>query len=107
MKLLELRGAVVSAELIRKDVTWTRTVDGEELVDSFVVFVKRPSFGDVERIFVGGDERSRSAAMISACVRLGENGEETLTYDQAYQLTPSLAAVLGDAIREANSEKNG
>lgn len=107
MKLSDLRGAVVSGELVKKDIVWTRDVDGEEVTDSFAVFVKRPSFGDVERIFVGGDDKSRSAAMISACIRMGEHGEELLTYDQAYQLVPSLAQLFSEAIKEVQTEKNG
>lgn len=107
MKLSDLKGAVVSGELVKKHLEWTRDVDGEEVTDTFDIFVKRPSFGDVERIFVGGDDKSRSAAMISACVRMGDNGEELITYDQAYQLAPSLAALFSEAIKDVQSEKNG
>lgn len=106
MKLSDLKGAVVSSELVEKEIVWTRDVDGEEVTDTFTVFVKRPSFGDVERIFVGGDDKSRSAAMIAACIRMGDQGEEALTYDQAYQLTPSLAKLLSDAVREVTDAKN-
>jgi tail assembly chaperone len=67
------------------------------------VFVKRQSFGSIERLFLGDDDdSSRSAAYIAATILLGDKGTEPLSYQDAYQLEPSLAKVLIEAINAVN-----
>lgn len=100
MKIAELKkkGGFVPSALVKKEVTWKKGDD--EL--TFTVHVKRQSFGTVEKLFSGDDDQSRSAAFIAASLRLGENGVEEMTYEDAYQLDPSLAAVFIEAINEVN-----
>jgi tail assembly chaperone len=68
------------------------------------VFVKRQSFGSIERLFLkdDDDDRSRSAAYIADTILLGDKGTEPMSYNDAYQLEPSLAKVLIEAINSVN-----
>lgn len=106
MNLAELkaRGGFVALAPVAKEVTWKHKDEatGEELVDTFTVHVKRQSFGAIESIWASGEERSKSASYISQSIRLGDKGKDSLTYDDAYQLDPSLAGVLIAAINEVN-----
>lgn len=99
---LQQAGGFVSSELVKRKCVWTHKDDkGEEQKDVFDIFIKRAPFGAVERALL--DEGvSRSSALIAACVRLGERGQEELTYEQAYQLQPSLARVFMEAIASVN-----
>lgn len=88
-------GGIVSAEPVERTVEW----DG----NTFTVLVKRISYGMVERVLIkpDDDEQSRNAALISGSILLN-GGTESLTYEQAFQLKPSLAFALVDAIRSVN-----
>ena len=102
MKLADLKtaGGFVPSAPVKKSVTWKRK--GHDDV-TFDVFIKRQSFGSVERLFLRDDDgRSRSAAYISEALLLGDKGNEPLSYDDAFQLEPSLAAVLIEAINDVN-----
>lgn len=109
MKLEQLiaRGGFVSPEPVKVHVKWERPdpETGETLTDEFDVFVMRRSFGSVERLFTNGDDKSKSALLLSECIRLGENGEERLSYEQAYQLDPSLASELIGAYNSVHTAK--
>lgn len=106
---LKAKGGVVSAALVKRPVEWKHEVDGKEMTEKFTVFVRRISFGAVER---ANEEDSPSCALISRCVCLGEKGEEALSYEDAFQLEPGLAAALVEAVMSVNNlgkpeEKNG
>lgn len=103
MKLSELKakGGFVPSELVAKDVTWKR--GDEEL--AFTIYVKRQSFGAMEKLFSGDSDQSKSAKFISECIFLGENGKERISYEDAYQLDPGLAAVFAQAVNEVNGAK--
>ena len=105
MKLEELRelGGIVSAEPVEREVTWTRTVDGEEVSHTFTVFVLRMPFGDIERMVMAAnmDDRSQSAEYLSKAIMLGD-GTERLTYEDAYRFDPSLAGALIGVVRDVN-----
>lgn len=102
LEQLTALGAFVSKEPVKRSVTWVRTVDGEEKSDTFDVYVKRMSFGDVERLFLVEDEkRSKMARYLSECLLLGEE-KTPITYEQAYRLDVSFARVLTDAVGEVN-----
>lgn len=104
LEQLKKLGAFVPSEPIKRSVTWTRMVDGEEKSDAFDVYVRKRSFGDVEKLLgADNDERSKSARFLSECILLGEGNKRTpMTYEQAYQLEISLARVLIDAVNEVN-----
>lgn len=109
MNLQEIRdrGGFVDPAPVRKEVEWTHTDnDGNVQVDKFAVHVRRQSFGVVERMLSGTDERSRSAVLVSGSILFGENADEAMGYEDAYQLDPSLAHVLIRAINEVNARKN-
>ena len=102
---LQARGAFVSKEPTKRELVW-RHADpdtGEIIDDAFSVFVVHPSYGDIEtRVAQAGDTaRAAQSAAIAACIRLGENAEEQMTYEQAYQLDPSLALLFIKAINDA------
>lgn len=105
LKELRAKGAFVSAHPVKKPVTW-KDETGTEL--AFDVFIKRLAFGDYERLFLSeSDDRSRMARVLCETVRLGEEGKDELSYKDAYQLAPSLARVLLDAVNQVNdSPKN-
>lgn len=108
MNLDELisKGAFVPAAPIPTEVTWTRLdADGKEISDTFTVHIKRRSYGVMERVFKADPEnpdRSINAQFISESVLFGDGGVEQMSYEQAFQLDPSLATVLMKAVREVN-----
>lgn len=73
----------------------------EETLD-FDVFIKRSRYGEIERIQQSEEGRSRLSMAISQCVFLGEEGKEQLTYEDAYDLAPTLATAFMIAIHEVN-----
>ncbi|MCK0153855.1 phage tail assembly chaperone family protein, TAC [Alcanivorax sp. S6407] len=104
LKQLDATGKLVAVD----NPNWVPTYKGE--VVTFDAWVKQLSFGDVDRIRntpVDPENPSRSieAVMISESIRLGKEGEEQLTYEQAFQLKPSLAAAFMKAIGESVAVK--
>lgn len=108
MDLQQLRdiGGLVSQTPVTKEITWTPPekdgVKQEEVI--FTVRVKKLSFGMVERLWsaVETEDRSNMAAIISASILLGDEGEERFSYEDAFQLEPGLARSLMVAIGEVN-----
>lgn len=109
LKELKARGGFISPIPVKRDVEWKHIdpTSGEEVTDKFSVFVKRQSFGAIERLFVANDDRSKSATFISECILLGDDAKDRMTYEDAYQLDPGLAAVLVKAINEVNQTDKG
>lgn len=101
---LKAKGGFVPLAPVKRDVVWTRkTESGETEELKFSVFIKKHSFGTIEQIWSGDDDkRSKSAAYIAQSIRLGDKGQEALTYEDAYQLDTGLATVLIAAINEVN-----
>jgi hypothetical protein len=108
MKLSDLKkaGGFVSSEPVKTSVKWNtgkKDAAGEDIVHQFEVFIIRQSIGSVEKIYSDKDEdRSKMAMTLSKSVKFGEKGEESLTYEAAYQLDQSLALALIEAIKEVN-----
>src|SRR5690625_1129976 len=100
MKLEDLKtnGGMVSPELVKRSAVWKH--DGRK--DNIEFFVKRASFGAVDRAFNQSEDRSNSTALLCECVRLGDKGEEVLSYDQAYSLDAALAACFLEAVTAVN-----
>lgn len=104
MNLQQLRdsGGIVPSEPVKKAVKWRN--------DKFNVFVVRQSFGSVESLVQDLDGRSRSAALIASFIRLGDDGSEQLSYEDAYQLHPDLAhefVRVVNEVYEGEAEKKG
>ncbi|MOA18288.1 hypothetical protein D3C78_1385960 [compost metagenome] len=69
------------------------------------MFVRRLSYGVMEEALSTGQQgqgRSLTAALISAAVGFGEDGQETISYEEAWQLHPGLAKALSEAVRAVN-----
>lgn len=100
MKLNELKkaGGFVSADNVKRSVTWQKSKTESY---TFNIFVRRSSFGSMERLIMADDDRSKSAMYISDCVLIGEAGEP-LSYEDAYALEPTLAKVILEQVRAVN-----
>lgn len=98
MNLQQLRdtGGIVSPDPVKKTVKW----NGEK----FVVYVVRQSFGSVETLVKDLEGRSRSAALVASFIRLGDDASEHLSYEDAYQLHPDLAAEFVRVVNEVYTE---
>lgn len=97
---LKAAGGFVAPKPVKKRIKWERK--GEDTVE-FDVHIRRASFGSMERVMTAAlDERSRSATLLSEVLLLGENGDEPISYEDAYQLHPGLATLLLNAAREVN-----
>lgn len=97
MNLADLRnaGGFISAEPVKVPVEWNG--------NSFDVWVKQLSFGDMESIY-GNDDRSRAARLIAAAVMLGDE-KEAISYEDAYRLEVGLATKLVEAFNKVNEKK--
>ena len=113
MKLSEIKqaGGFVDTTLVPKTGTWDR-VDpetGEPISSEETFFVRRVSHSHFKRVQAGigetGEELNADSLMIAACVRIGTNGEESFTYEQAEQLDVGLFAMFKTAIGEVYSPK--
>jgi hypothetical protein len=103
LKDLKAMGAFVPDAPIKKEIKF-RLDDGEERTAE--IFVKRLNIGEYESLFLTDtEERGRTAKMIAEGIRLGEKGEERLTFQQAYKLHPSLAGAMVVAFNEVNTPK--
>lgn len=103
LRQLKELGAVIPAEPIKKTIVWVHPVDGKPVTHTFDVFIKPLAAGIVENMFKLSDtDRSRNAELICGSVGFGPEGNEFLTYEEAFQLETSLAKTLALAIREVN-----
>lgn len=105
MKLAELeaRGGLVDASLVKKSITWKKIdEDGKEDALTFDIYVRKNSFGIIDAQLRATDDKSKTAILISNGIRLGENGDEAISYEKAYQLDPALAYAMVQAFMEVN-----
>ena len=103
LEQLKAAGGLVPSALVPKDITWTDSA-GNEL--TFTIHVRRLSYGESVSALKGikgdGIELNINAMIISACVRLGENADEKLSYHDAIDLEPSLGMAMHKACNEVN-----
>lgn len=106
MDLQQLRdlGGFVPSTPVTREVSWTHLgPDGQDVTDTFTVRVKKLSAGVIERLLTRPQDRSYSATMISETILLGDEGDVRLSYEEAFQLEPTLADVLLlDAVNPVN-----
>jgi hypothetical protein len=98
-KLQEL-GGFVPPTPVKRQVTWTPD-EGESV--TFTVHIKKLSAGQIERLYRDPRrDRSISALMISETLLLGDDGKETMPFEKAFEIVPSLANALLEVIEDIN-----
>jgi hypothetical protein len=101
LKQLNDLGAFVSEELVPKEIKFKLTDDGDEHVAQ--IMVRRLSIGHYEAMWGDVKENtSKTARMLCESVRLGEDGAEKMTYEQAYQLHAKIALAMSEAVAAVN-----
>lgn len=98
-------GALVAPEPVKRSVTWKDDA-GEEY--TFDVTILPRSAGAMFRgreMAQGGEGREAHSIYLATFVRLGENAEESFTYEEAYALKPSLFEALMLAAVEVHGKK--
>ncbi len=106
LKQLRERGAFIPAAPVAYEVSWTHPDTlGSEVTDTFTVHVVKHSAGSVERLrqAVSRDQdKLWTPLLISESIRLGDDGSERLTFEDASRLDYGLATALVDAINSVN-----
>jgi hypothetical protein len=106
LQQLRERGGIVPSAPVMTEVSWTHPdQNGQDVTDTFTVHVVKHSFGTVERLVLAerrDSDTSNRALLISQSIRLGDDGSESLSYEDAFQLEPRLARALLDAIYSVN-----
>ena len=97
---LKALGGVVPDAPVAKEIAFK--IDGQEYTAT--IYVRKLSIGDHEKLFAN-DEGDYAARLISHAVRLGDGGKESISFQDAYQLHPSLAEAMMNAIKEVNGGK--
>lgn len=107
VKDLKNKGGFVPTAPVVKEVTWVHTDDdGVEHSDTFTIHVKKHSFAAMQQLRESvSKDKDLLSLMIHKSITLGENGEEELSYVDAYQLETSLAGVFITAINEVAGVK--
>jgi hypothetical protein len=101
-KELEKLGGFISSEPVIREIKWEREFNGEQKTEEFKIGVVRPAYAEMEKV-LSMSEGSRTAELISLCVRLGEKLEEKITYEMACRLEPNLAAQFAIAVKSVNN----
>lgn len=105
MNLAELRKKAIIASkniLVKRPVTWVHVDDkGEEVEDTFDIYIRRISTAEAAKL--GGTEnegKNFTMLMVSECVRLGDKGEEKISYEECHAMDASLINVLFPEVME-------
>jgi hypothetical protein len=101
---LTKKGGLVDSRLVPVTKVWKHYDDdeGKMVEDEVSFFVRRGSYGDFARAKVAGEAAGvlADALMVAGCIRLGEKGEEQMTYEQAESLDAGLFGVFREAVAE-------
>lgn len=107
LKQLRARGAFIPLAPVVRSVTWARHDEaGEPVSDTFDVHIVKHSAGSIDRLRSDASEnpdRLWGPLFLSESIRLGDDGSERLSYDDAFRLDPGLARLLIDEINVVNS----
>lgn len=101
---LKAAGGIVSREPVKKEVTWTHvSPDGEEMADTFFIYVQKPTFGSVLSIGKTADREQLALTLSKTLMLEDDKGKPAfISYEDAMQLDPGLAMVLLAAVREVS-----
>lgn len=113
MKLsdIEKAGGFVDTTLVAKTGAWERVDEetGETISTDETFFVRRVSHSQFRRVQKGindsGEEVNPESLTIAACIRIGKEGEEELTYEQAEALDFGLFGMFILAIGDVYQKK--
>ena len=104
INILRDLGGFVSNEPVKKEIKFK--IKGKE--NEATIGVLRLALDDHERIFLNEiDDKSRTARILSEVIRLGENLDQPLSFEDAKRLHPSLAGAFFRAFNEVNEEDEG
>lgn len=109
---LESKGAFISDSLVPTSAKWHRfdKESGEVTEDEVSFFVRQASWVAYTQIgkeaSESGEEVNTEALLIQACIRLGEKGEESLSYKQVVSLDAGLFNIFHTAVKGLYSPKN-
>jgi len=96
-------GAFVPDAPVKKHIEWKigkKAFEGD-------VFVRQFGIEEWQRYFIGeGAGKRIIATLLSAAIRLGDDGKEELTVDQAASLHPNLAMAMMKAAQEVHDPKD-
>lgn len=102
------KATVNSSALVKRPIEWKRQGENGELItDNFDVFIVSDiSFAASDRIYLGDNtDSSRQIRSIVERIRLGEEGTERLTIEQASNLEQNLGWALFSAILAFDKER--
>lgn len=107
--LISKASVLTTDALVKRSVVWEqKDSEGNEVTDTFDVFIVRDvSFAASDRIYLGdpnAPDSSRHARMISERIRLGDNGDEKLSFEDASNLKSSLGWALARAVSDFDKE---
>jgi hypothetical protein len=106
LKQLRTDGGFVSDKPVKKTITYkTHDDEGEQKEYTYDIFVKRLCVDDYEALYLTGEARSQSAAIISHTITLGDDGKEKIDFKLACSLHPALAGAMILAFNEVNGAK--
>jgi len=112
LKQLEEKGAFISDSLVKTSAIWRRfDKESEEAVEDEVsFFVRQASWVAYQEIGKQAKESAEDvnpeALLIAACIRVGEKGEESLSYEQVISLDAGLFNIFHNAVKELYSPKS-
>ena len=101
------KGGFIDGKLIKKSGIWKRFDEEKGSFDDFTVefFVKQCSWIEYQNILKGGVQFHPEGLAIAACVRLGEDGSEQMSYEQVETLDSGLFNCFRQAVAEVYSAK--
>ena len=104
---LKAAGAIVSSQPIVKDVTWTRTVDGEEKSDTYTIKVRRRSYRDV-CFFAKNRETQDQQEIVAhylAHFLVNDDNKSCFTIDEILSFKVSFIDFLAKEVQEIVKEE--
>jgi hypothetical protein len=109
MKLsdIEGKGGFVDGQLVKKSGVWKRFDEEKGEFEDFEIefFVKQSSWYEYQKILKPDGDLHPEALAIAACIRLGDDGSEQMTYEQVTTLDSGLFNAFRIGLAEVYSAK--